>query len=415
MKKPADLDLKLVAEVVALGLDRTLSASEWFGHLCEELFVQGLPIARVHVTFVPQHPQLQVGVLKWLPGQAVSWGHVSWPERNVRSPVFRRNPIYQLREGRITELRTRLDDAARASRYRLTQELAKEGMTDYLAIAVDSGLPTFNTIAFISDRPGGFEEYECEQLRSVAWALQLVMQRDTWRTLSDTICQTYIGKRAGQRVFDGDMRRGQYTRMDAVVWFCDVRDFSLLFEHSEPDDVFGQLNVFFDTVGEAIEAHGGEILKFIGDGVLGIFPYEGEAGARAASHASYDAAIGCLEALDQVNRKRLRDNLSNIRCGIGLHRGEVLYGNIGTQMRLDFTVMGQTVNTTSRVESLCARLNEPLLITDAVAQHLDERVRALGEFEVKGLSQPCRIFALPENRQYEASKAPQPIDVIELD
>ena len=93
---------------------------------------------------------------------------MSWPERNVRSPVFRRNPIYQLREGRITELRTRLDDAARASRYRLTQELAKEGMTDYLAIAVDSGLLMFNTIAFISDRPGGFEEYECEQLRSVA-------------------------------------------------------------------------------------------------------------------------------------------------------------------------------------------------------------------------------------------------------
>ena len=84
-----------------------------------------------------------------------------------------------------------------------------------------------------------------------------------------------------------------------------------------------------------------------------------------------------------------------------------------TQMRLDFTVMGQTVNTTSRVESLCARLNEPLLITDAVAQHLDERAGA-GEFEVKGLSQPCRIFALPENRQYEASKAPQPIDVIEF-
>ena len=81
------------------------------GHLCEELFVQGLPIARVHVTFVPQHPQLQVGVLKWLPGQAVSWGR-ELAERNVRSPVFRRNPIYQLREGRITELRTRLDDAA---------------------------------------------------------------------------------------------------------------------------------------------------------------------------------------------------------------------------------------------------------------------------------------------------------------
>ncbi|MBV71186.1 MAG: hypothetical protein CMH52_07520 [Myxococcales bacterium] len=409
MDRPANLDLELVAHVVEHGIAQADAPSQWLKGLCDDLVEWDLPLAKVHVTFVPRHPQLRVGVLKWLPHQPMSWGHISWPEGNVRSPVFRRNPIYLLRERRVKEVRTRLTDESRSRRYRLTEELAKEGMSDYLAIAVDSGMNCPNTISFVTDQKGGFTEHQLDRLRSVAWATQLVMQRDTWRALSETICQTYIGLRAGQKVLDGDMKRGQYTRMSAVVWFCDMRSFSALLERRDDIYVFDTLNVFFDAVGTAIQSRGGEILKFIGDSVLGIFPYTADEDATHACQSAYEAATTCLSSLDEINRDRLARGLENLRCGVALNRGEVLYGNIGTQTRLDFTVMGQTVNIASRLEALCGDLGEHLLMTDSVADLLDEELMSLGSHELKGVQSPQKVFGLPAERVYESSQAPQVI------
>ncbi len=409
MDRPSNLDLELVAHVVERGLARSAEPSQWLKDLCDDLVEWDLPLSKVHVTFVPRHPQLRVGVLKWLPHQPLSWGHISWPEGNVRSPVFRRNPIYLLRERRVKEVRTRLTDESRSRRYRLTEELAKEGMSDYLAIAVESGMNCPNTISFVTAQAGGFRDDQLDRLRSVAWATQLVMQKDTWRTLSETICQTYIGVRAGQRVLDGDMKRGQYTRMNAVVWFCDMRSFSALLERRDDSYVFDTLNVFFDAVGTAIQSRGGEILKFIGDSVLGIFPYTATADAGKACRAAYDAATTCLASLDDINRDRLARGLENLRCGVALNRGDVLYGNIGTQTRLDFTVMGRTVNIASRLEALCGELGEHLLMTESVAALLKEQVMPLGLHHLKGVESPQKVFGLPAARVYESSQAPQVI------
>ena len=206
--------------------------------------------------------------------------------------------------------------------------------------------------------------------RSVAWALQTIVQRDTWQRLSRTLCLTYIGTRAGNRVLAGDIRRGQSTRIQAVVWFCDMRGYSDLTRQMDDEGVFKALHAFFDAVGTSVESNGGEILKFIGDSVLAIFPYESEDSAPGACRAAYGAAVGCLDSLDRLNRDRLAQGLPNLRSKIGLHRGAVIYGNVGTETRLDFTVMGQTVNLASRVESLCSEVEQPLLMSADVANTL---------------------------------------------
>jgi adenylate cyclase len=409
MDRPQNLDLELVACVIEHGQRMLGKPPTLLKNLCDELLTRGLPLARVHVTFIPRHPQLRVGLLKWIPNRPGSWGHISWPDTRVRSPVFRRNPLYLLREGHLEEVRTRLTDTSRVERFRLTRELAKDGMTDYFALAIDSGLQSPNTIAFATDRVDGFTDDDVDRLRSVAWALQVNMQRDTWYTLSETICRTYIGTRAGQKVLNGEIRRGQYSRINAVVWFCDMRGFSELSRLHSDDTVFDTLHTFFDAVGSAIESNGGEILKFIGDSVLAIFPYGAEDEAQIACQAAFEGALACLESLDKVNYKRLAVGDQNLRCGIGLHRGEVLYGNVGTETRLDFTVMGQTVNLANRLESLCAKLGEHLLVTDAVADKLDQKVTPRGCHYVKGFTESISVHGLPADKVFAASKAPAAI------
>jgi len=409
MDRPENLDYELLACVIEHGQQFLGKPPDLLQSLCEDLLKRGLPLARVHVTFIPRHPQLRVGLLKWIPNRPVSWGHISWPDASVRSPVFRRNPLYLLREGHLEEVRTRLTDTNRVERFRLTRELAKDGMTDYFALAINSGLQAPNTIAFATHQVGGFTEADVDRLRTIAWALQVHMQRDTWYTLSETVCQTYIGTRAGQKVLNGEIRRGQYSRINAVVWFCDMRGFSELSRLHADDVVFDALHTFFDAVGSAIESNGGEILKFIGDSVLAIFPYGGEEEAEAACKAAFDGALGCLESLDRVNRARLRAGSENLRCGIALHRGQVLYGNVGTETRLDFTVMGQTVNLANRLESLCGKMGEHLLVTDVVAEKLGARVTARGRYSVKGFGQPISVSGLPPDKVFEASKAPAAI------
>ena len=249
---------------------------------------------RVHVSFIPRHPQLRVGILQWLRGQRVTWGHVSWPERIGRSPTYRRNPLYLLRERRLEEVRSRLTDPNQVSRFRITQELASEGFTDYIALAVESGFDRPNTVAMTTKEPNGFSDEQIRDLRTACWTLQGTVQAQMWRTLSETLCRTYIGTDAGPRVFAGEIRRGHLTRMDAVVWFCDMRDFTRLSEMVSENQLVSSLNTFFDVVGTAIEEHGGEILKFVGDAVLAVYAFDSVAGVEEASAAAFASAIRCF-------------------------------------------------------------------------------------------------------------------------
>ena len=406
MNRPEELDLEIVAWVIDVGQQERRGSAELLQAVCDGLLQRSLPIHRVHVSFIPQHPQLRVGLLQWSPGRTVSWGHTSWSDRQLRSPTYRRNPLHLLREGTVDEVRTRLNDRNRAQRFRITQELAREGLTDFFALALDSGLKVPDTISFSTGEPDGFTDEMIVTLRSVAWALQTIVQRETWRTLSETLSRTYIGTNAGQRVLAGTIRRGQMTREKAVVWFCDMRDYSGLVRSLSDEQLFEALHCFFDAVGSAVESNGGEVLKFIGDAVLAVFPYGSDVEARTACRAALGGALSCLEALDSVNRDRLASGQPNLRCGIGLHRGFIVYGNVGTETRLDFTAMGQVVNQASRVESLCGKLGEPLLVSAEVAELVEEELTSRGHHRLKGIAEAVEVFGLPEETVFEASQAP---------
>ncbi len=406
MKRPEPLDLDTVAWVIEIGQEERRGSAQLLQAVCDGGLRRGLSIHRVHVSFIPQHPQLRVGILQWSPGRAVSWGHTSWPDKQLRSPAYRRNPLYLLREGHVDEVRTRLSDRNRAERFRITHELAREGLTDYFALAIDSGLEIPNTISFATHDDEGFSDETIVTLRSIAWALQSVFQRETWRTLSETLSTTYIGTNAGRRVLAGTIRRGQMSRETAVVWFCDMRDYSRLLQELADEEVFAALDSFFDAVGSAVESNGGEVLKFIGDAVFAVFPYVTDEEAVQACNAAFKGAVSCLEALDHVNRSRLAAGQPNLRCGIGLHRGTIVYGNVGTQTRLDFTAMGQVVNLASRVESLCSRLGQPLLMSESVAELVHDDLESRGLHEVKGSAEKVHVFGLPQTRVFEASQAP---------
>ena len=406
MDRPENINLELAAWVVETAQKVSSSAHDFLQAICDGLLGWGVPIDRVHVSFIPRHPQLRVGILQWSRGGPVSWGHVSWPERSGRSPLYRRNPLYLLRERRLDEVRCRLTDEHQLGRYANTRELAREGYTDYLALAAESGFERPNTMACVTRFPDGFSEENLRDIRTVCWAMQGPMQRHMWRSLSKTLCQTYIGNDAGERVFSGEIRRGQLTRLDAVVWFCDLKGFTRLSEESPEEKMVSALNQFFDVVGFAIEENGGEILKLVGDAVLAVFTYETADDEADASCRAIHAGRRCLELLAEVNASRDDKAEAPLRCSIGLHSGEVVYGNIGTETRLDFTIIGRTVNLASRVERLCGPLDVSILFTQAVARHFEGELVHRGTHTVKGIGEPVEVLGLA----VEAASTPRHAD-----
>ncbi|MEE2787458.1 MAG: adenylate/guanylate cyclase domain-containing protein [Myxococcota bacterium] len=408
MKKPRSINTELVTEIIESSLSTEGNLGDLIERMCTRLRRHVTSVERVHVSFIPHHPQLRVGVLQWSPGSTVGWGHVSWPDE-VRSPVYRKNPLYALRHGLTDEIRIRLGRSKSTERYRLTQSLAEEGFTDFFGVALAGGYVAPITMTFMTRAIHGFSDVELRSLRTFAWASQPAFQRETLRELASTICSTYIGKEAGHRVVCGEMRRGQSSRMEAVVWFSDLRGFTPLAQTVSEEKLIQYLNIFFDTVGQCIEENGGEILKFIGDAILAVFPYDGAERAREACDAAVRSALVCLETLDALNEERLKRNEPTLRAGIGLHRGEVVYGNIGTTSRLDFTVLGQPVNLASRIESKCSEIGEFLLVSSTVASATSMALTSRGTHRLRGIQTPVELFGLPPDRVFESSKAPQQV------
>ena len=215
------------------------------------------------------------------------------------------------------------------------------------------------------------------------------------RRTAVALLETYLGRESGERVLTGGIKRGQGQVIHAVLWYCDMRNFTELTEQEPLEDVIALLNRYFEIVGASIEKFGGEILKFIGDGVLAIFPLRGSAnGACFACAAALDAALEALDAVKACSEERLAEGKRNLRCGIALDRGEVMYGNVGTPSRLDFTVIGPAVNLAARLEDLTHDLDPPLVVSSAVASSTLLPMRSLGHHKFKGIEAPQEAFTL---------------------
>ena len=218
------------------------------------------------------------------------------------------------------------------------------------------------------------------------------------RRLAVNVLDTYVGRDAGARILSGDIRRGTGATLRAVLWYCDLRGFTSLADRLPLADLIGLLNGYFEIMGGAVQARDGEILKFIGDAMLAIFPLpdgeEGDAYVRAKVNDALDAAADAIKAMELRNRELQAWGLPVLKAGIALHVGDVMYGNIGAPDRLDFTVIGPAVNLVSRIQGLSSELMRPVLTSEAFAAQCAERLVSEGLHPVKGLKEPIQVFGL---------------------
>ena len=296
------------------------------------------------------------------------------------------SPIRQVRE---TGRPIRVDLTHDELPYPVCDDLKAEGMTDYLIQPMLSSHGGHSFASWSTDRPGGFLPEHIDALEAIAPTLALRMDANSAHLATQQLLRVYLGRNAAERVIGGAFERGSGERIEAAIWFCDLRGFTALSDHADVEQVIDVLDRYFSVVAEPIRANGGEILKFIGDAVLAVFPTCKEPG---------DACVCALRAAKEAlaHAHVLGPDLS---FGVALHLGEVFYGNIGASSRLDFTVIGPAVNEASRVEGMCKVLGRDLLLTQAFANHVDRlELESLGTHRLRGVGREQELFGLKLGR-----------------
>lgn len=363
--------------------------TEFFRSLCERMVAQGLSLSRANLAVRVLHPQLAAINVIWRRG-----GHVERIGRDfsvTQSDAYLASPIRVIYEG-AAGLRRRLDIPDPQLDFPILEDLRAEGATDYVAMAVPDMEGQTAAVSWTSDRPGGFTTEELTRLYDMLPVLSLVIEVHKIRVISRNLMSTYLGQQTGQRVLSGSIRRGEVETVHAVLWYCDLRGFTALSDALPPGELIELLDAYFEAVGEPVTKRGGEILKFIGDAILAIFPLDPELGEDRVCLAM-DAALEALENVARVNAARSGEGKRTIRLGIALHVGDVAYGNIGTPSRLDFTVIGAAVNKVVRIEALSKHLDRPLLVSADLAARCTHPLVSLGFHALRGISEPEEIFA----------------------
>jgi adenylate cyclase len=361
-----------------------------FAELCTRLQRAGIPIKRASLHLLIQHPQWLGARILWADGMREA--AITRVDYDVRQrSEYIGSPVEAI-QGGADEIREHLDrDPAVGRKHGVYDELRAKGMTDYVAWPLHHTLGKRHAVAFTTDRPGGFDEAHIAALSGLLPILALVSEIRLKNRLARTLLETYVGAHAGELILAGATRRGSGTTVRAAILICDLRDFTRISDSWPRDDVIGLLNDYFDAMSEPIARHGGEILKFMGDGLLAIFPLSQPSACADLLHAVTEAR----QAMAALNERNRASGSEPLRFGIGVHVGDVMYGNIGSRARLDFTVIGPAVNMASRLEALTKQLGKPVLLSrafaDLVAGEFDlERV---GEYPVRGFADPIELFA----------------------
>lgn len=352
----------------------------------------GLQLARISFHVRTLHPQVQgVGFYWYRDKEDVRV--VEMPHGWRETEVYQRSPLRLIFDEEIEEVRQPLDLDDDAFDFKLYAELKADGFTDYLALPLTFSDGKVHGTTWMTDREGGFEKSQLLQIRTILPIFSLLIEIHLNRRIAVHLLNTYIGRQAGERVLSGQITRGIGDSVQAAIWFSDLRGFTAMSERQERDALLSLLNQYFDRMAEPVEAHGGEILKFIGDAVLAIFPLADDATDDACARA-LNAAVQAQEAMTAFNLERARHGHDQLACGIGLHVGEVMYGNIGSTNRLDFTVIGPAVNLASRIEGMCRKLGSNILVSDDFSKRLGrpDPLRSLGAHQLAGVGRDVELL-----------------------
>jgi adenylate cyclase len=360
---------------------------ESFGDLCRALLERGVAIYRVGLFVRTLHPNVAGRAFFWREDRdsvEVDSADHSWfgTEDHLKSPI---HAVWTTN----AETRRRLADPACPMDYPVLTDLREEGATDYLAVPLRFLSGEIHVASFASRRPGGFRDAELSALRKVLPYFTRVVEIYGLMRKARNILDAYLGPSAGAKVLAGQIKRGDGEDIHAVIWFCDLRDSAALADSMSRRDFLALLNEYFEsTLGPVLERKG-EVLRFIGDAALAIFPIDGRPAQACA--AAVEAARDALTRMEKANKKRPLP----LRFGIGLHLGELTYGNIGTPGRIEFTVIGAAANEAARIEGLCKRLEVDLLVSEDVARVLPMRWRSMGSHTLRGVGDKMELFTLP--------------------
>ncbi len=271
----------------------------------------------------------------------------------------------------------------------------ENGLTDYFVMPLPFQDATrTSTMSFASTRPGGFSDLELERLRMAARIFSSVAERWVLRHIALDLLAHYLGRGPAERVYAGQIERGDVSRIEAAILICDLRNFTAMTDNAQHGEIVALLNRWFEAIGAAIGAHRGDILKFMGDGLLAVFPLEESRGATC--DRTLDAALAALAGTEALNKELAQEGRSPLAFGIGLHWGEVEFGNIGTRDRLDFTVIGPAVNFASRLQELTKLVGTPILASAAFAAEASRTLHHLGGRRVRGLHGGIEVFSPTE-------------------
>ena len=380
--------------------------------LCQRFADQGVPLLRAFVGLQTLHPLYGGYAHVWRRG-ADDLTTDAYLRQGGHNEDFLVSPFQHMRENRILRFRQRLEGPAEPE-FSIYQMFREEGGTDYFvrlfpfaradAVAREDGV----LISLLFDRKGGMAENEIAEIEAILQVFALAARSAATYATALSVTSAYLGRDAGQRVMDGDIDRGSPSTIRAVIFFADLRGFTPLSERLAGPDMLAMLDDYLDAIARGVLQRGGGVLKFLGAGVLAVFAIdEDDTECHVACQQGMAAGWDAFAAIDALNATREAQGQPTMQLDLAMHIGDVLYGNVGAEGRLDFTVIGPAVNEASRIEALCGELDRNWLVSDSFyqsARKCNEAMEPMGRHRLRGLTGERALYSLPLVRREQAQK-----------
>lgn len=392
---------KLGGWLIEAGLAGT-SETELLDGFCRRALEAGLPIARAILIIDTLHPVHEGRAFRWRreAGQThtelIEYGPTSEGEA---AENWRRSVFFHLLQTGEALFRVRLH-AGETADFLTIAQVRDEGMSDIAAMITHfAGAGAIGEMDCLysywaTDHLQGFEDQHVEAIAGLLPRLALAVKCVSLARIAGTLVETYLGRDAGRRVLSGSIRRGVAEKIGAVLWYSDLREFTRISDRAAPEQIIPLLDDYAEAVISAVSDNGGDVLKLIGDGTLAIFTSTPETACRAAITA-YNLL---QERVAELNRRRAGARLPVTHVYLGLHIGEVFFGNIGSNARLDFTVVGPAVNEVARIAAMCRSAQRNVLLSqafaDAMARLERGRLVSVGRYALRGVARPQELFTL---------------------
>lgn len=395
----------LTSWLIQQGLENT-PVEIWLDECCNKLVKAGIPLQRVNMATRGHHPEIGGVAFRWRRDEESE--RFDYERSSIPRDDYRQSPLYYLLVNPISELRQNLSDPNPELEFPIYEDLRAQGSTEYYA-AIRSFLDTDHdsvadptqhqegmTFSMTTDAEGGFTDAQLNGMRDLLPSICLTLKSGSNRKMAEDITAAYLGQDASKRVLSGAIMRGSSETISAVIWYFDLQGFTAMSETLPGPEIIALLNDYFAEAVEVVESKGGNVLKFMGDGMLAIFDLDALPDARMIA---VEAAVDLRDRVETMNAERTAAGQPITGFTLGLHAGDVLYGNIGGRTRLDFTVIGPAVNTTARILGMSDPVGQKIVISSAVAEPL-KPVRpdlvSLGAYRLRGVKDRQELFTLDD-------------------